>query len=158
MDIIETIHNKNSKSWIFNPPSESRFWVLLPLTFLFILQILTGLPRPELLEQFDASNLLVEFSEEIFSYPFWLQDLSHLPLFAIFSWLWYWYLKSETSIFGSLAFHISWSYACVNELSQFFVPNRFPSVGDLTMNLLGVLVSTFLYFYLSPRFLKQELN
>ena len=102
MDITETIHNKNSKSWIFNPPSESRFWVLLPLTFLFILQILTGLPRPELLEQFDASNLLVEFSEEIFSYPFWLQDLSHLPLFAIFSWLWYWYLKSETSIFGSL--------------------------------------------------------
>ena len=137
--------------WIISPPSEHRLWVLLPLSFSFLLQLLTGLPRPELLERLDSSELLIEFSEGVFSYPFWLQDLSHLPLFAVFSWLWYWYFKGKRTIWASPAFHFSWSYACINELSQFFVPNRFPSVGDLIMNLLGVALSTFLYFYLSRR-------
>ena len=139
--------------WIFSPPSEHRLWVLLPLSFSFLLQLLTGLPRPELLERLDSSELLIEFSEGVFSYPFWLQDLSHLPLFALFSWLWYWYFKYKRTIWASPAFHFSWSYACLNELSQFFVPNRFPSIGDLIMNLLGVALSTFLYFYMSRRIL-----
>ena len=52
------------------------------------------------------------------------------------------------------AFHLSPSYAFINELSQFFVPNRFPSLGDLIMNLLGVALSSYLYFYLTPRILK----
>jgi len=139
--------------WIFSPPSEQRLWVLLPLSFSFLLQLLTGLPRPDLLERLDASELLIEFSKGVFSYPFWLQDLSHLPLFALFSWLWYWYFKDKPTIWASPAFHISWSYAIINELSQSFVPNRFPSVGDFIMNLLGVALSSFLYFYLTTRIL-----
>ena len=140
--------------WVFSPPTEHRLWLLLPLSFSFLLQLVTGLPRPDLLERLDASELLIEFSEGVFSYPFWLQDLSHLPLFALFSWLWYWYCNNKPTIWASHAFHISWSYACINELSQFFVPNRFPSLGDLIMNLLGVALSSYLYFYLTPRILK----
>lgn len=142
--------------WIFSPPSAHRIWILLPLSFTFLLQFLTGLPKPDLLERLDASILLIEFSAGVFSYPFWLQDLSHLPLFALFSWIWYWYCKVQRTLMTSAAFHISWSYACLNELSQFLVPNRFPSVGDLIMNLLGVGISSFVYFYLVPKTLKPD--
>jgi len=147
---------KKIAMWIFSPPSDHRLWVLLPLSFSFLLQFLTGLPKPDLLERLDASKLLIEFSEGVFSYPFWLQDLSHLPLFALFSWFWYWYFKDKPTIWASPAFHISWSYAIINELSQFFVPNRFPSVGDFIMNLLGVALSSFLYFYLTTRILNPD--
>ena len=149
---------KKIAMWIFYPPSDHRVWVLLPLSFSFFLQFLTGLPKPDLLERLDASKLLIEFSEGVFSYPFWLQDLSHLPLFALFSWLWYWYFKVQRTLLASPAFHISWSYACVNELSQFLVPNRFPSVGDLIMNLLGVALSSVAYFYLVQKTLKPDLK
>ena len=136
---------------MFSPPSEHCLWLLLPLSFSCLLQLLTGLPRPDLLERLDASELLIEFSEGVFSYPFWLQDLSHLPLFALFSWLWYWYFKVQRTLLASPAFHISWSYACVNELSQFLVPNRFPSVGDLIMNLLGTFAGILCYRYFSKK-------
>jgi glycopeptide antibiotics resistance protein len=141
-------------TWIFKPPNEKCIWMILPLSFTLFLQFLTGLPRPELLEELDASRFLIEFSQGVFSYPFWLQDLSHLPLFALFTWLWFWYCNNKPTIWASHAFHISWSYACINELSQFLVPNRFPSLGDLIMNLLGVALSSYLYFYLTPRILK----
>jgi hypothetical protein len=145
------LSKKNTLVWILNPPTKSRFWIIVPLSFSIFLQVMSGLPRPDLLERIDASKLLVQFSEEVFSYPFWLQDLSHLPLFALFSWLWFWYLKLKENILSSPAFHISWSYACFNELCQFFVPNRFPSLGDLAMNFLGVGLSTLVYAKLTAR-------
>jgi glycopeptide antibiotics resistance protein len=145
-------------AWIFNPPSDNHIWIILPLSFTFFLQFLTGLPRPDLLEELDASRLLIEFSEGVFSYPFWLQDLSHLPLFALLTWLWFWFFKSPRTILISPAFHISWVYACLNEVSQFLVPNRFPSMGDLVMNLLGVTLSTLLYFYLISKILNHRVE
>jgi len=33
---------------------------------------------------------------------------------------------------------ISFTYAVLNEMGQYFVPKRFPSAGDLIMNIFGV--------------------
>ena len=115
----------------------------MPISYLLFLQLLTGIPQPISLEEMNADEIWLSFSEEIFSYPFWLQDLSHLPLFFVFAWLWAWYLGpvsiSKKPIKNG-CFHICWLYACVNELTQFLVPMRFPSAGDLFMNLLGVIL------------------
>ena len=129
-------------------PSNSKGWIGLPLLYLLFLQFLTGIPQPKTLKDLNSEQLLISFSEELFSYPFWLQDLSHLPLFFIFSWTWAWYLgpvKLHNGIAKNLCLYISLLYACINELSQFLVPMRFPSLGDLVMNLIGVCLGLFFH-------------
>jgi len=139
---------KNSFHFILQAPSNSVGWIVVPLAYLIFLQILTGIPKPETLKNLDTDKFLISFSEELFSYPFWLQDLSHLPLFIIFSWAWAWYhgpVKLFDRFTKNLHLYLCLFYACFNELSQFFIPMRFPSPGDLIMNLVGVCLG--LYFH-----------
>ena len=117
------------------------FWILLPLGYTFFIQALTGFPKPESLIDLDANELFVRFSKELFAYPFWLQDLSHLPLFYGLAWLWSWYLGPVLSLSCALrnkAFYIATLYGITNEMAQAYIPDRFPSPGDIIMNLAGV--------------------
>lgn len=131
--------NSFFKFWGTRP--NQKYWILLPLGYTFFLQILTGFPKPDSLKDLDANELFVRFSEELFAYPFWLQDLSHLPLFYVLAWLWSWFLGSIqgiSTILKNKAFIFSIFYASANEMVQAFIPDRFPSLGDLIMNLVGV--------------------
>ena len=65
--------------WVQKPSSKA--WIAMPISYMIMLQVLTGLPKPESLRRFDSNEFILRFSEELFDYPFWLQDLSHLPLF-----------------------------------------------------------------------------
>jgi len=111
------------------------------LGYTFFLQVLTGFPKPKSLKNIDAHELFVRFSEGLFAYPFWLQDLSHLPLFFALAWLWSWYLGpvlTLSSFHKNKAFYIAFLYGITNEMLQAFIPDRFPSPGDLIMHLAGV--------------------
>ena len=127
--------------WSQKPKRNS--WIALPLGYLCFLQLITGLPKPGALKRFDANEILIRFSEELFDYPYWLQDLSHLPLFFGLAWLWSWQLGSVTRIglaWRNKALLFSLAYGCINELTQAFIPDRFPSLGDLLMNCAGVIL------------------
>ena len=117
-----------------------KVFLLIPISYTIFIQAITGIPKPSTLKEFQANQMLIRFSEELFDYPFWLQDLSHAPLFFCFAWAWLWVypFKKETSSWINLSSLISISYAIINELSQAFIPQRFPAIGDLLMNLLGV--------------------
>tara|TARA_B100000579_G_scaffold191816_1_gene156758 strand:- start:252 stop:713 length:462 start_codon:yes stop_codon:yes gene_type:complete len=119
-----------------------RAWAALPIGYLLFLQLLTGIPKPDVIREADGPAFLERFAEELFDYPYWAQDLSHLPLFAMLAWLWSWYLGGPKpgAKWAVAAAWISFSYAVLNELGQYFVPKRFPGAGDLIMNLLGVLL------------------
>ena len=145
--------NSFFRFWITKP--RNVYWILLPLGYTLLLQILTGFPKPESLKKFDANELFVRFSEELFGYPFWLQDLSHLPLFLTLAWLWSWILGHISGFRGlcqNKAFLISAIYAVANEMAQTFIPDRFPSVGDLIMNLAGVFLGVFLYSHFNRKY------
>ena len=133
------LNNLNKNFWLI-APTNSRIFILLPLFYTIIIQILTGFPRSETLREISASELLIRFSEELFDYPFWLQDLSHFPLFFGFSWVWAWYLRranrGKNLLFLTIA--LASGYAILNELTQIYIPQRFPSLGDIVTNLLGV--------------------
>ena len=137
-----------------NPPP-SKLWIALPLGYTFFLQVLTGFPKPDSLKELDANELFVRFSEELFAYPFWLQDLSHLPLFYGVAWLWSWYLgpiRSFSSALNCKAFYIATLYGIINEMAQAFIPDRFPSPGDLIMNLAGVFLGLITHSILCRKF------
>ena len=128
-------------------PTDSKSWICVPLTYTLLIQFLTGIPKPDILRKVDVNDLLIQISEELFDYPFWLQDLSHLPLFFIFAWLWTWFLRrnqqSKTTLLYSATITIS--YAILNELTQFYIPERFPSVADIIMNISGVFIALTLH-------------
>ena len=136
--------------WSQKPKRNS--WIALPLGYVFFLQLITGLPKPGALKGFDANEILIRFSEELFDYPYWLQDLSHLPLFFVLAWLWSWYLGPVERIglaWKNQAFIFSLAYGCINELTQAFIPERFPSFGDLLMNSTGVILGILCHWRLS---------
>lgn len=132
--------------WLY-APTDSKAWICVPLTYTLLIQFLTGIPKPDILRKVDVNEFLIQISEELFDYPFWLQDLSHLPLFFIFAWLWTWFLRrnqqSKTTLLYSTTITIS--YAILNELTQFYIPQRFPSVADIIMNISGVLIALTLH-------------
>ena len=132
--------------WLY-APTDSKAWICVPLTYTLLIQFLTGIPKTDILRKVDVNEFLIQISEELFDYPFWLQDLSHLPLFFIFAWLWTWFLRrnqqSKTTLLYSTTITIS--YAILNELTQFYIPQRFPSVADIIMNISGVLIALTLH-------------
>ncbi len=127
-------------------PSQ-RLWMALPIGYLFFLQFLTGIPKPDAIRDMKGPEFLEKFAEELFDYPYWVQDLSHLPLFAGLAWLWSWYYGGpEKGRFWAVgAGWICFSYAILNEMGQYFVPKRFPSAGDLVMNIFGVAIGLWLH-------------
>jgi len=142
--------NRLISFWGTKPSSKA--WIVLPIGYTLILQVLTGLPKPESLRNFDSHELIVRLSEQLFDYPFWLQDLSHLPLFCGLAWLWSWFLGPPCSLSSALtnkALLLSLGYGIFNELIQAFIPQRFPSMGDLVMNSLGVTLGVYLHSFLS---------
>ncbi|OUU39171.1 MAG: hypothetical protein CBC16_07950 [Verrucomicrobia bacterium TMED56] len=123
-------------------PNSKKIRILLPIIYLILLQILTGFPKEDTLKNLNVSEIAIQFSRGIFDYPFWLQDLSHVPLFFIFAWLSNWLFPSKNSFndigFSKSAMVFSLFYATFNEFIQTFIPDRFPSLGDMVMNLVGV--------------------
>tara|TARA_B110000438_G_scaffold300895_1_gene354386 strand:+ start:1830 stop:2291 length:462 start_codon:yes stop_codon:yes gene_type:complete len=135
---------RNLKEFWSRKPRK-RAWIALPIGYLLFLQLLTGIPKPDIIREADGPEFLERFAEELFGYPYWAQDLSHLPLFAALAWLWSWYFGGPKtgSKWAVAAAWISFTYAVLNEMGQYFVPKRFPSAGDLIMNILGVSIGLF---------------
>ena len=140
-------------------PNKSVLWVFIPLGYTLIIQTLTGFPKPETLKEISANDFLLYISEELFNYPFWLQDLSHFPLFFVFTWLWTWFFRRNNYQSNNLvkSLLICISFAILNEFSQFFIPRRFPSSADVIMNLAGVISSILIHSYFFKR-RSQKLN
>ena len=154
-EMVGTMPKSFIQFWSKKP--RSRGWLALPVGYLLLLQLLTGIPKPDVIRDANGPKFLEKFAEELFDYPYWAQDLSHLPLFAGLSWLWSWYLGGPKTgrRWALAAAWISFSYAIFNEMGQYFVPKRFPSAGDLIMNIVGVTIGLWLHARLvrdrSPR-------
>ena len=139
LNIIKQIHYPKN-SWIRN---------IVPIVYILSLQFVTGIPNPAQLERLNAFEIAVNLSAELYNYPFWLQDLSHFPLFFLLTWFSYWIISKNSKEFSRLCnikvMLFSISYAFFNEGIQAIIPDRFPSLGDLIMNLAGVLTAFFVY-------------
>ena len=131
--------------WI-QKPEFKRSWAL-PVGYMISLQILTGIPKPEYIELMNGPEGFWEFSRIIYDYPYYLQDLSHFPLFAGLAWLWSWHYGGPRAgkLFHGKALGIAMTYGILNECIQILLPTRFLSTGDLMMNAAGVLFGLWLH-------------
>ena len=148
--MIKQIHYPQN-SWIRN---------IVPIVYIISLQLVTGIPNPGLLERLNAYEIAINLSAELYNYPFWLQDLSHFPLFFLLTWFSYWIIsknsKSCRKFCNIKVMLFSISYAFFNEGIQAIIPERFPSLGDLIMNLAGVLTALFVYRLTHDKILQEK--
>ena len=148
--MIKQIHYPQN-SWIRN---------IVPIIYIISLQLVTGIPNPAQLERLNAYEIAINLSAELYNYPFWLQDLSHFPLFFLLTWFAYWIIsknsKSCRKFCNIKVMLFSISYAFFNEGIQAIIPERFPSLGDLIMNLAGVLTALFVYRLTHDKILQEK--
>tara|TARA_B100000242_G_C43044996_1_gene487684 strand:- start:487 stop:933 length:447 start_codon:yes stop_codon:yes gene_type:complete len=148
--MIKQIHYPQN-SWIRN---------IVPIVYIISLQLVTGIPNPGLLERLNAYEIAINLSAELYNYPFWLQDLSHFPLFFLLTWFSYWIIsknsKSCRKFCNIKVMLFSISYAFFNEGIQAIIPERFPSLGDLIMNLAGVLTALFVYRLTHDKIIQEK--
>ncbi|NNF60882.1 MAG: VanZ family protein [Gammaproteobacteria bacterium] len=77
-----------------------------------------------------------------------VQNLLHVPLFALLGWAWCWALDQQCRelkkiiLLGAL---ISAGWAVLDEMHQLYVPGRFASLTDITLNLVGVVIGLVLF-------------
>jgi glycopeptide antibiotics resistance protein len=153
----KNLSSRDVMEW-FHLPESLFIRKFIPLAYLFFLQAITGIPKPDALDEFDASDFAIRFAEMLYDYPYWLQDLSHLPLFFVFTWMAHWFFGAAWSqnSYNLKAVAVSISYAVFNEGIQAIIPDRFPSPGDLFMNLAGVAAAAFVYSYMTKKLYTAE--
>ena len=149
-NIIKQIHYPQNY-WIRN---------IVPIVYIITLQIVTGIPNPAQLERLNAYEIAINLSAELYNYPFWLQDLSHFPLFFLLTWFSYWIISKKSKncrkFCNIKVMLFSISYAFFNEGIQAIIPERFPSLGDLIMNLAGVLTALFVYRLTHDKIIQEK--
>ena len=64
---------------------------------------------------------------------------------------WFFGAARSQNNYNLKAVAVSISYAIFNEGIQAIIPDRFPSPGDLFMNLAGVAVAAFVYSYMTRK-------
>ena len=127
------------------------FLALAYMTLIFVLSSIPGVPLPE-----DEGRLYV-------SLPPTLQNLLHIPLFAVLAWLWQralWQPVPRARLRDLLAIVITVSYGFLDEWHQSFVPGRTASLTDVAFDTLGafigVIVGIQLHGYLRRRFATEH--
>ncbi len=113
-----------------------------PVLLMILIFILSAIPMDT-----DADNLkfLMALDPKF-------QNLLHLPLFGLLSYLW---IRPLTILGISnipkivLTVFITIIFGCFDEFHQTFVPGRYGSLMDILLNLAGVMMGI-MFFYIKP--------
>ena len=80
-----------------------------------------------------------------------VQNLLHIPAFAILSILWLQVLRTSQLDRRKkilLVLFVSIGFGLLNEFIQFAVPGRYPGIMDIAMNTIGSILGIILYYKL----------
>ncbi len=118
----------------------SKIHVALPLAIMaafYWLSSLPGFPHPE--------------DPALYSVFYWVppsvQNILHIPAYAILAWSWHWALRAWVCTPSAPAIgacSIASLYGIFDEWHQSFVPGRFASLTDVTLDCAGALLGIWL--------------
>ncbi len=102
-------------------------WTLLAIAYMAALFLLSSIP--------DDSDL----GRRILFPPPAIQNLLHVPVYAVLTWIWWRALRARTGsqLAALLAAAIAVGYGILDEFHQMYVPGRFASVTDALLNAAG---------------------
>jgi VanZ family protein len=133
----------------------SKLHVALPLLFMAVLYWLSSLPvtpthDPALYGLFNRM-------------PSSVQNALHVPAYAALAWAWYWVLGAWLRVPGARAISacaIASAYGVFDEWHQSFVPGRYASLTDFTLDVAGVVLGIWLAAWIgsSARTIKSQIT
>ncbi|MFQ5560907.1 MAG: VanZ family protein [Nitrospinota bacterium] len=116
-------------------------WLTVSLGYMVVLFIISSFP-----DTAGSENILSSF-------PSVFQNMLHIPAFSVLTFLWFRVLKEyhyrDRNALSSAA-GLAVLYGAGLELYQASVPGRFPSVIDLVLNLVGVVLFVSIYYIFKP--------
>lgn len=118
--------------------------VALPLALMAFIAVLSSIPGTG----GSTTTLMLGFV------PPALQNLLHIPLFASLAWSWRRALarlgwSPGTALATAVLISLGW--AVLDELHQLYVPGRYASLTDMTLNTLGVTIGIIIYAKFTTR-------
>ncbi|MBT5380409.1 MAG: VanZ family protein [Opitutae bacterium] len=140
---------------LFERPT-SRWFLVLPIGWMCLLQFLSGIPNPLHFEELGIRDTLMSnLSHQVHDFDPDFQNLMHLPLFGMLGWLWAWMLlhwELPRRVYLTRLFGIVLGYGALNEMSQALVPRRFPGLEDLSFNWIGSMLAIGMFLLIRKRF------
>ena len=140
-----------TQRYVFTPPS-SPWCVSLPILWMCVLQFLSGIPNPLHFEEIGIKDTLMsDISHAVHDFDPDFQNFMHLPLFGMLGLLWAWalqYWELPRRLYLQWLLGIVLGYGAINELTQAFVPRRFPGLEDLSFNWIGSILAIILFLWL----------
>ena len=121
--------------------------VAVPLAIMAALYWLSSIPGTPLAEDPDAYALFRWVAPEV-------QNVLHIPAYAVLSWAWHWSLADRLRPAGTraiVAFAIASVYGLLDEWHQSFVPGRFASLTDVALDVAGALLGAWIVWRKSRR-------
>ena len=143
-----------TQRYVFTPPS-SPWCISLPILWMCVLQFLSGIPNPLHFEEIGIKDTFMsDLSHAVHDFDPDFQNFMHLPLFGMLGLLWAWalqYWKHPRRLYLQWLLGIVLGYGAINELTQAFVPGRFPGLEDLSFNWIGSILAIILFLWLKRR-------
>ena len=118
----------------------SRLYIALPLLIMGALYVLSSLPGTPLP---DDPALYAVF----YWVPPSLQNTLHIPAYAALAWAWFWALGAWLQVplarvIGACA--VTSTYGMLDEWHQSFVPGRYATLTDVTLDVAGAVLGVWL--------------
>ena len=137
------------KRWLLSAPQTGP-WYVLPICLMVCWQAVTSTPPLGYYREMGTAgqeSLPVQVSSHISSLNITALNLAHVPGFFALAWAWSWALCPRVGPRKAAwtALIITGVYGVANELSQFLVPLRMPSLLDMAFNLVGATLAVVLY-------------
>ena len=140
-----------TQRYVFTPPS-SPWCHSLPILWMCVLQFLSGIPNPLHFEEIGIKDTFMSnLSHAVHDFDPDFQNFMHLPLFGMLGLLWAWalqYWELPRRLYLQWLLGIVLGYGAINELTQAFVPRRFPGLEDLSFNWIGSILAIILFLWL----------
>lgn len=121
------------------PVCSSRLCVIWPLLYMVGIFLLSSIPDQG--EANLALNPLGWISPN-------LQNFLHIPVYGGLACLWFWALRhwlTTTGLKYLLAFILTLAYGLADEWHQTFVPGRYGSFTDISLNVIGAITALLIY-------------
>ena len=137
--------NLSTLTTLYARAKPKRIQVALPLLIMAMLYWLSSLPGTPLPDD-----------PEIYALFYWVppsvQNALHVPAYAALGWAWRWALEawlraSSARMVGALA--IASLYGVFDEWHQSFVPGRYASLTDVTLDVAGAVLGVWLAAWMS---------
>lgn len=114
--------------------------IVYPLAYMVLIYVMSSIPG--------AVDEGIEPLTVVLWLPPSVQNLLHVPLFGVLSWLLCWAMRSwgiQRWIAITASIVVAVAYGFLDEWHQYYVPGRYAAASDMLFNSIGAVIGVWVY-------------